>query len=129
MLVRGWRPLRGALAFALVGLFVAFQGAPDALAQAKAKTERANGKVVAYDAEARTLTIKDKGRETTFNVKPEGSVLTRTTVTLNSKPSSVDELKPDRVVVVYWRANATDPEQKDARKIDIPNIPEGLEDE
>lgn len=129
MRIRGRRLAVAFLASALAGLFATVSFAPDALAQAKAKTERANGRVVSYDKEKGTLTIKDKGKETTFNVKAEGSVLTRTTVTMNAKPASLDDLQPKQVVVVYWRPNEADASQKDARKIDIPNIPEGMEPE
>ena len=119
---------RGALAAALAAV-VAVLAATPASAQDKAKTERSNGRVVKYDAAAATVTIKDKGKETTFNVKAEGSVLTRTTVTQNARPAKLDDLKPGQVVVVYWRPNEANAEQKDARKIDIPNIPEGMEPE
>lgn len=122
------RSARGLFAAALVGGLASLTSAP-ALAEDAAKTERSNGRVVAYDKDKATLTIKDKGKESTFHVTAEGSVLTRTTVTSNARPAKVDDLKPNAVVVVYWRANATNPEQKDARKIDMPNIPEGMEPE
>lgn len=124
---RGWLA-RGAFVAALTA-FVAVLAAAPAGAQEKAKTERSNGRVVKYDAAAATLTIKDKGKESTFNVKAEGSVLTRTTVTQNARPAKLDDLKPGQVVVVYWRPNDANADQKDARKIDIPNIPEGMEPE
>ncbi|CAG0967708.1 hypothetical protein GPROT1_01315 [Gammaproteobacteria bacterium] len=125
--VRG-RVARGALA--VVGMaFAALLAASPAQAQDKGKTERSNARVDKYDAAAATLVIKDKGKETTFNVKAEGTVLTRTTVTMNARPAKLDDLKPNQVVVVYWRPNDANAEQKDARKIDIPNIPEGMEPE
>jgi hypothetical protein len=122
------RSARGVLAAALVGVLASLAGAT-ASAEEAAKTERSNGRVVSYDKDKATLTIKDKGKEETFHVTAEGSVLTRTTVTMNARPAKLDDLKPNAVVVVYWRQNATTPDQKDARKIDMPNIPEGLESE
>jgi hypothetical protein len=122
------RSARGVFAAALVSFLAAFAAAP-ATAEEAAKTERANGRVVSYDKDKATLTIKDKGKELAFHVTAEGSVLTRTTVTQNARPAKLDDLKPNAVVVVYWRQNASNADQKDARKIDMPNIPEGLEPE
>ena len=119
---------RGVLVGTLAA-FVAVLAASPAGAQDKAKTERSNGRVVKYDTAAATVTIKDKGKETSFTVKAEGSVLTRTTVTQNSRPAKLDDLKAGQVVVVYWRPNDANAEQKDARKIDIASVPEGMEPE
>jgi hypothetical protein len=123
------RRLAGGIVAAALVAFVASLAALPASAEEAAKTERANGRVVSYDKDKATLVIKDKGKETAFHVTAEGSVLTRTTVTQNARPAKLDDLKPNAVVVVYWRPNASNAEQKDARKIDMPNIPEGLEPE
>ncbi len=120
------RAATGAMAAALA---LAVFAAGPALAQDKGKTERSNGRVVSYDKGSATLVIKDKGKETSFKVTAEGSVLTRTTVTMNARPAKLDDLKAGQVVVVYWRPNDANAEQKDARKIDIPSIPEGMEPE
>ena len=121
------RCARGAFAAALAAVLAAFPVAPASAEEAK--TERSNGRVVSYDKDKATLTIKDKGKEMSFHVTAEGSVLTRTTVTQNARPAKLDDIKPNAVVVVYWRQNASNPDQKDARKIDMPNIPEGMEPE
>ena len=121
------RCARGAFAAALAAVLAAFAVAPASAEEAK--TERSNGRVVSYDKDKATLTIKDKGKEIAFHVTAEGSVLTRTTVTQNARPAKLDDIKPNAVVVVYWRQNASNPDQKDARKIDMPNIPEGMEPE
>ena len=121
------RCARGAFAAALAAVLAAFAVAPASAEEAK--TERSNGRVVSYDNDKATLTIKDKGKEMSFHVTAEGSVLTRTTVTQNARPAKLDDIKPNAVVVVYWRQNASNPDQKDARKIDMPNIPEGMEPE
>jgi len=121
------RCARGAFAAALVALVAAFAVAPASAEETK--TERSNGRVVAYDKDKATLTIKDKGKETTFHVTAEGSVLTRTTVTQNARPAKLDDIKPNAIAVVYWRQNAGNAEQKDARKIDLPNVPEDLQND
>lgn len=119
---------RVVLGVALMSVLALVAVAP-ASAQEAAKTERSNGRVVSYDKDKALLTLKDKGKEESFHVTAEGSVLTRTTVTKNARPAKLDDLKPNAVVVVYWRQNAANPQQKDARKIDMPNIPEGMEPE
>ena len=121
------RCARGAFAAALAAVLAAFAVAPASAEESK--TERSSGRVVSYDKDKATLTIKDKGKEMSFHVTAEGSVLTRTTVTQNARPAKLDDIKPNAVVVVYWRQNASNPDQKDARKIDMPNIPEGMEPE
>jgi len=103
--------------------------ATTAHAEDKIKTERANGRIVKYDAAASTLTLRDKGKDIVFHVTAEGSVLVRTTVTMNAKPAKLDELKEGMIAIVYYKADPADPNKKLARKIDIPHIPEGMEPE
>ncbi len=119
-----WR----AVAFLVAGLLVA---APLAVAhaQVKTKSKQARGKVVRYDGDAKRLVVKERGKEIVYNVKPEGSVLTRTVVTINGQRADLQDLPADGDVIVYWRPNPADENQRDARKIDAPRIPpELLED-
>lgn len=113
-----------ALAFGMLGAGIA----PEAQAQAEgqAKTERSNGRLQTYDKAAGTITIKDKGKVETFNVKAEGTVLTRTSVTVNARPGKLDDLKVGNPVIVYWKAEG---DGKVARKIDMPNVPKELLDD
>lgn len=114
---------------ATLAVTVLLAGAPTAaFAQAQAKTERSNGKLVKYEKEAGTITVKEKGKDLVFHVTAEGSVLTRTTVTMNAKPAKLDDLKPGAPVVVYWKKNAQDATRRDARKIDMPKLPPELEE-
>lgn len=103
--------------------------APAARAEEKAKTERSNGRLEKYDAAAGTLSIKDKGKVTEFKVKAEGSVLTRTTVTVNARPAKLEDLKVGNPVIVYWKPDEADANAKFARKIDMPNVPKELLDD
>jgi len=114
-------------AWFLLSLGVAF--ALPAPAEEKAKTERSSGRIVKYDAKASTVTLKDKGKEILFHVTQEGSVLTRTTVTLNARPAKLDDIKAGAPAFIYWRPNASDPTRKDARKIDLPNVPKELQED
>jgi hypothetical protein len=101
--------------------------APTAWAEDKAKTERTAGKFLKWDKEGGTISIKEKGKEIVFAVVAEGSVLTRTTVTVKAKPAKLDDLKEGQILVVYWKPGAGD--KKDARKIDAVSLPDGVEEE
>jgi hypothetical protein len=114
-------------AIVLAATWVVAAAAPTAWAEDKAKTERTAGKFVKWDKEGGTVTVKEKGKDIVFAVVAEGSVLTRTTVTVKAKPAKLDDLKEGQIVVVYWKPGAAD--KKDARKIDAVSLPEGTEEE
>jgi hypothetical protein len=121
------RKIARVTASVLAAAWVVAAAAPTAWAEDKAKTERTTGKFVKWDKEAGTLSIKEKGKEVTFAVLAEGSVLTRTTVTVKAKPAKLDDLKEGQILVVYWKPGAGD--KKDARKIDAVSLPDGVEEE
>jgi hypothetical protein len=122
-------PRRGA---ALVGIavtaLVALAVAAPVRAE-EAKSERATGKLVSYDAAAQSIVVKESGKDLAYQVKAEGSVLTRTTLTMNGKVAKYDDLKPGMIVIVYWKPDAADAAKRLARKIDVPKIPRELLDE
>jgi len=93
---------------------------------------RTEGEFVAYDAAAKTVTVKvlktgagkeaealTVGQPATFHVEPEGSVLTRTSVSVRGVKGSLDALQAGGTVNVYWRPDAADPKLRVARKIDV----------
>ena len=123
------KPHRGAgrLALALLAL-VAFAVATPARAE-EAKSERSNGKFVSYDAAAQSVVVKEGGKDQAYQVKAEGSVLTRTTLTMNGRVAKFDDLKPGMIAIVYWKPDAADAAKRLARKIDVPKIPKELMDE
>lgn len=92
----------------------------------KSKTKKAEGKLVNYDAEAATITVKEKGTNKVYAVKAEGSVLTRTTVTINAQPAKLGDLPTGAPVIVYWLRDEEDPKKRFARKIDAPKVPDEL---
>jgi hypothetical protein len=115
--------------------FVCLAGvAPEARAQ-KAKSTQTEAKWVGFDLEAKTVTVKvtkpgkgatppkhlalKKGREASFNVKPEGSVLTRTSVAINGKRGELSEIPAGKTVNVYWIPDPQDETARFARKIDL----------
>jgi hypothetical protein len=114
-----------ALAFAFTTLFALE-------AQAAGKSVQTEAEWIEYDSEARTVTVKVKkpgrgkdakllkrNKRAVFAVKPEGSVLTRTTVAINGVKSEITDIPEGKAVNVYWRPDEKDPSILRARKIDV----------
>jgi hypothetical protein len=129
MQLRTVRSLTRIVAVALAAVWIIGGVVSTASADDKTKTERTAGKFVKWDKDAGTVLVKEKGKDVLFGVVAEGSVLARTTVTVKAKPAKLDDLKEGQIVVVYWKAVATDPSKKDARKIDAVSLPEGTQAE
>ena len=131
-------PRRGAswVAVLLGGVLLLAVVSPVA-AQVKSKVKRDNGRFIAFDSEAQTVTVKVKGRDTVFQVKAEGSVLSRTTVSMNASPGKLGDLPSRAPVIVYWvpcddkgaNCKEKDARLKYARKIDAPKIPKEFMDD
>jgi hypothetical protein len=133
------KTLIGALA---LGFFVSLLGASPVLAAKKQKSIKTEGKFVSYDAAAKSILVKVKktgkkpsnkalklknGREAEFKVKPEGSVLTRTSVTLNGKRADITDIPAKKTLIIYWVEDETDKTKRFARKIDMILSDEELE--
>jgi hypothetical protein len=54
-----------------------------------------------------------------FNVQPEGSVLSRTSVAINGKKGALTDIPTGKTVIVYWIPDAKDAKARFARKIDV----------
>jgi hypothetical protein len=126
--IRAKRVLGGLTALAFAGLLAA---APGAIAKEQ-KSTRNEAEWVKYDPAAKTVTLKIKkmglgdgaktlkvGQEAVFNVQPEGTVLTRTSVAVNGKKGALTDIPPGKTVLVYWVPDAKDPNGRFARKIDV----------
>jgi len=121
---------RGArLSVIAVAVLIAFAFAAPSRAADEVKSERSNGKFVSYDAAAQAIVVKESGKEQPYQVKAEGSVLTRTTVTMNGKVARFDDVKPGMIVIVYWKPDPADATKRNARKVDVPKIPKEFQDE
>jgi len=129
MQLRTVRTLTRIAAIALAAAWIVGGAVSNASADEAIKTERTAGKFVKWDKDAGTVVVKEKGKDVLFSVIAEGSVLTRTTVTVKAKPAKLDDLKEGQIVVVYWKPAASDPNKKDARKIDAVSLPEGTQAE
>jgi hypothetical protein len=121
----------------LLGGLLALAVASPVAAQVKSKVKQDNGRFVAYDPDAQTVTVKVKGKDTVFQVKAEGSVLNRTTVSMNASPGKLADLPSRAPVIVYWvpcddkgaKCKDKDKRLKYARKIDAPKIPKEFMDD
>jgi hypothetical protein len=102
------------------------------VAQAKGKSTQTQAVWVSFDPDGQTVTVKVKkpgrgkdakrlkrGKKATFNVKVEGSVLTKTTVSVNGKRGELAEIPEGKTVFVYWRPDEKDDKQMFARKVDV----------
>ncbi len=103
-----------------------------AQAEPKGRSVQTEAKWVAFDAEARTVTVKvtkpgrgkaakalKRGKEVSFAVKPEGSVMTRTTVAVNGRKAELTDIPKGKTVNIYWIPDEKDANVRFARKIDV----------
>ena len=112
--------------------------APAAHAQGNQKSVQNEAQFVKFDEATSTVVVKilkkgkgnsallkqfdaqlKNGKETTFNVIPTGSVLSRTSVAVNGMKGEMTDLKPGKTILIYW---VEDPKKKGelfARKIDV----------
>jgi hypothetical protein len=124
------RKLLATLTLASFAFAFAASIAPVAEAK-KSKSTQNEAEWIAYDAAAKTVTVKimKKGKgpnskllktkkEATFNVIPEGSVLTRTTVTINGIKSELQDISEGKTVLIYWIPDPNKEGELFARKID-----------
>ena len=118
----------------LFGLALLAGSGADVAWAKKTRSTKTEATFVAYDAEAKTLEVKVKktgkkpknkalklrsGKKATFKVKPEGSILTRTSVTLDGKRADINEIETGQFLFIYWVADEKDPDMRFARKIDM----------
>lgn len=107
-------------------------------AQGNQKSVQNEAEFVKFDEAASTVTVKilkkgkgntalmkqfdDKvknGKEATFNVIPTGSVLTRTSVSINGVKGEMKDLQPGKKVNIYWVEDSKKKGELFARKIDV----------
>ena len=124
----GKRSIATLVIIALTTFFVAGL-ASTASAEKKMKSKRAQGKLLELNEAEGTMTVKEKGKKKVYQVKYEGSVLTRTTATINGKAVKLSELPLNAPVIVYWKPDENDRKIRRARKVDAPKVPKELLDE
>ena len=98
----------------------------------KSKSTQNEAEWIAFDAAAKTVTVKimKKGKgpnskllktkkEATFNVIPEGSILTRTSVAVNGVKGEIQDIPAGKTVLLYWVPDPNKEGEYFARKIDV----------
>ena len=128
--IRAKRVVGGFTAVLFAGL-LSFAEAQSASAKEQ-KSTRNEAEWVKYDSTAKTVTLKIKklglgdgaktlkvGQQVVFNVQPEGTVLTRTSVAVNGKKGALTDIPPGKTVLVYWVPDVKDPKARFTRKIDV----------
>lgn len=135
--------------FRRIGVFVALVSfafaatsavAPAVQAQ-KAKSTQNEAKWVQYDPATKTVVVEiedrgkgpntklvKRGEKTTFNVIPTGSILKRTTVTVNGQKAELEDLPAGKTVLIYWVPDPKKEGELFARKIDAIISEEELEE-
>jgi len=116
---------------AILALGLATGVASEALA-AKEKSTQTEARWVKFDPAKNAVTVKvqdpgqgpnkklmKKGSEVLFNVVPEGSVLSRTTVSINGKTGTLKDIPAGKQVNVYWIPDPKKSGEFFARKIDV----------
>ena len=111
-------------------------------AEKKTKSTVTEAKFISYDEATKLLTVKvlkpgkrpenrklamKRGKEATFKIKPEGSILVRTSVTADGMKSSIEEIPADKTLNIYWVPDEKDANARFARKIDMVYTDEELE--
>lgn len=127
------------VAAAHLALVLGFAGVASAgWAQGNQKSVQNEAEFVKFDEAANTVTVKilkkgkgntalmkqfdDKvknGKEATFNVIPTGSVLTRTSVSINGVKGEMKDLQSGKKVNIYWVEDSKKKGELFARKIDV----------
>jgi hypothetical protein len=121
--------------FGAVALLLAMSATHVHVAHAeKTKSIKTEGKFVSWDAESKMMKVKVKktgkkakdsalrlktGKEAEFRVKPEGSVLKRTSVTLNGKRAAITDIPEGKTLNIYWVPDEQNEGMRFARKIDM----------
>lgn len=123
---------RALVVAAVVAAFAAVAGT--AAAQGKGKSIQTEADWVKFDPETNTVTVnvrkpgkrvKDKdialrqGKEASFDVKPTGSVLTRTTVKINGRKGELTDIPEGKRVNIYWIVDESKSTKRFARSIDL----------
>ena len=109
----------------MVSLF-AF-GVGTAEAKKKSKIKKTQGaRLMSFDEAAGTMTVKEKGKKVVYHVKFEGSVMTRTTATINARPVKLTDIPIKAPINIYWKRDEANPKDRFARKVDALKVPKEL---
>jgi hypothetical protein len=116
------------LAAAVILLFTFGAGTADAKKKSRSKLSK-EARLIDFDTEAGTMTVKEKGKKVVYNVKFEGSLMTRTMFTIEAKRVEATRIPLKAKVNIYWIRDEQDPKKRFARKVDALKIPKELLDD
>ena len=116
---------------AVAAVVFALALAPAAFAE-KSKSTQSEATWVSYDAASKSVVLKidkpgkgpnrkmmKKNKDVSFRVVPEGSVLKRTSVTVNAQRAEIGDIPAGKKVLVYWVPDEENDGGFFARKIDV----------
>ena len=95
------------------------------------KSTQTEARFIKFDAATNTVSVKagrsmgpnkkmlKKGKEVTFNVIPDGSILTRTSVAINGKKGHITDIPAGKQLNVYWIPDPKKDGELFAKKIDV----------
>ena len=126
----GSRGLRAmGIATAMLVAIALLLGGGEAFAEKKMKSKRSQGKLIELNEADKYMVVSEKGRKIRYRVILEGSVLTRTTSTMNAKLVKLAEIPKGAPVIVYWKPDPENRKIRHARKVDAPKVPDELLEE
>lgn len=113
------------LTAAVILLFTFGVGTAAAKKKSKSRLSK-EARLIDFDTEAGTMTVKEKGKKVVYNVKFEGSLMTRTMFTIEAKRVEATQIPLRAKVNIYWIKDEQDPKKRFARKVDALKIPKEL---
>ena len=111
-------------------LILALSTTLPALAQSDALpgSRKARGVFVEYDAEALTITVRERGRPQLYALLGDGDP-GETVVLIESESAHVSDLEEGAPVSVTWRPDAENRERRVATRIEAPKIPKSFRED
>jgi len=87
-------------------------------------TLRAKGAFVAYDAEAQTVSVRERKVIRVYAVIPEGDdPEAETRVAIEGERARLGDLEAGAPIVVSWRKDPKDAARREAFRLEVPKIP------
>ncbi|MCG8588815.1 MAG: hypothetical protein MJE66_05950 [Proteobacteria bacterium] len=123
------RTFAAVLATALCGFFVAGVALDAAAQSARKRKELRQARFLSYDAAAKLIVVKKRGKQQEFHVDPDLPLLKGgTVVKINGSKATLETLPEKAIINISWVPWDGDKKQKYAMLIDAENVPEELLD-
>jgi len=113
--------LRVSVAAALLACFLVGPAA------AGEPSRTARGVFVGHDADAGSVTVRERGVERVYLLRDDDDA--RTVVTIEGSPSEAERLEAGSPIVVSWRPDPGDAAKRQARALAVPRIPKSFHEE